>query len=147
MHADRTSTTVRPPGTDRGTTPFLGADPPRTLLRIEGAVLLAVAVFLYARYGASWWLFALLLFAPDVGMLGYLANTRIGAATYNLFHMYLGPALLLVVGITADRSAITPIAIIWFAHIGLDRALGYGLKYGDGFTHTHLGTIGRPERR
>ena len=103
-------------------------DSPRVLLRIEGAVLLAVSLFVYFRYGRAWWLFALLLLAPDIGMLGYLADTRIGATTYNLFHTYLGPAILLIVGIAADSPAIYSIAFIWFAHIGLDRALGYGLK-------------------
>ena len=120
-------------------------DSPQVFLRIEGAVLLAVSLFLYARYGQTWWLFALLLLAPDVGMLGYLADTRVGATTYNLFHTYLGPAILLIVGIAADRLATYSIAFIWFAHIGLDRVLGYGLKYRDGFKHTHLGVIGRAE--
>ena len=121
------------------------AGPPRILLRIEGAVLLAVSLFMYFRYGESWWLFALLLLTPDLGMLGYLADTRIGASTYNLFHTYLGPAVLLIVGIASDSPAVYSIAFIWFAHIGLDRALGYGLKYGDGFKHTHLGMIGHGE--
>lgn len=119
-------------------------DLPRVLLRIEGIVLLAVSVFIYSRYGEEWWLFALVFLAPDIGMLGYLADTRVGAATYNLFHTYLGPAILLVGGIVAESPNTYSIAIVWFAHIGLDRALGYGLKYGDGFNHTHLGSIGRP---
>lgn len=119
-------------------------DLPRVLLRIEGVVLLAVSVFMYARYGEQWWLFALLLLAPDIGMLGYLADTRMGATTYNLLHTYLGPAILLVGGILAESPLTYSIAFVWFAHIGLDRALGYGLKYGDGFKHTHLGFIGRP---
>lgn len=120
-------------------------DLPRVLLRTEGIVLLAVSVFMYSRYGDEWWLFALVLLAPDIGMLGYLADTRVGAATYNLFHTYLGPAILLVGGIVAESPNTYSIAIVWFAHIGLDRALGYGLKYGDGFNHTHLGFIGRPD--
>lgn len=120
-------------------------DLPRVLLRTEGIVLLAVSVFMYSRYGEEWWLFALVFLAPDIGMLGYLADTRVGAATYNLFHTYLGPAILLVGGIVAESPNTYSIAIVWFAHIGFDRALGYGLKYGDGFNHTHLGFIGRPD--
>jgi Domain of unknown function (DUF4260) len=118
----------------------------RLFLRLEGAVLLGVSLFLYARYGQAWGLFALLLLAPDVGMLGYLADTRIGAMTYNLFHTYLGPGVLLVVGIAADSPATYSIAFIWFAHIGFDRVLGYGLKYGESFKHTHLGVIGGVEK-
>ena len=88
----------------------------------------------------------MLILAPDIGMLGYLADTRVGAVTYNLVHTYLGPGVLLVVGVAVDSSLTYSIASIWLAHIGLDRALGYGLKYPDAFTHTHLGTIGRRER-
>jgi hypothetical protein len=76
-------------------------------------------------------------------MLGYVTNTRIGAVTYNLLHTYLGTGLLLIAGVGADGSLTYSIAFIWFAHIGLDRALGYGLKYADGFGHTHLGRIGK----
>jgi hypothetical protein len=117
-------------------------DLPRVLLRVEGLVLLAVSLFMYERYGRSWWLFALLLLVPDVGMLGYLAGPRIGATTYNLVHTYLGPAVLLLVGVAVDSPLTYSIAFVWFAHIGLDRILGYGLKYPDGFKHTHLGVIG-----
>jgi hypothetical protein len=117
-------------------------DLPRVLLRVEGVVLLAVSLFMYEQYGRAWWLFALLLLVPDVGMLGYLAGTRTGATTYNLFHTYLGPAVLLLVGVAVDSPLTYSIAFVWFAHIGLDRVLGYGLKYPDGFKHTHLGVIG-----
>jgi len=113
------------------------------LLRLEGAAVLAASVYLYLDFGRSWLLFALLLFVPDVGMLGYLVDTRIGAIAYDAFHTLVGPTALLVVGVASDSTVLTAVAIIWFAHIGLDRALGYGLKYADGFHHTHLGTIGR----
>lgn len=88
-------------------------------------------------------LLAVLLLAPGVGMLGYVANTRVGAITYNLMHTYLLPGALLVADIAADSPLTHSIAFIWFAHIGFDRALGYGLKYVDGFGHTHLGSIGK----
>lgn len=116
---------------------------PLVLLRLEGAAVLVASVYLYAEFGRSWLLFALLLFVPDVGMLGYLAGTRIGALAYDLFHTLVGPTALLVIGVATDATAVTAVAIVWFAHIGLDRALGYGLKYDDRFQHTHLGTIGR----
>ena len=116
---------------------------PLALLRLEGAAVLAASVSLYAEFGRSWLLFALLLFVPDVGMLGYLVDTRIGAIAYDVLHTLVGPTVLLVIGVAADGTTLTAVAIIWFAHIGLDRALGYGLKYADSFHHTHLGTIGR----
>jgi hypothetical protein len=116
---------------------------PLVLLRLEGAAVLAASLYLYAEFGRSWLLFALLLFVPDVGMLGYLVDTRIGAIAYDLFHTLVAPTVLLVAGVATDTITLTAVAIIWFAHIGLDRALGYGLKYADAFQHTHLGTIGR----
>jgi len=114
---------------------------PRMFLRAEGAVLLALAVFAYARYGRSWWLFLVLLLAPDVSAVGYLAGSRFGASMYNAAHTYLGPAVLVTIG-TIDRSPLLlSLGFVWFAHIGMDRAVGYGLKYRDAFAHTHLGMM------
>lgn len=134
-----------PDGVDGGDGVVGGA--PRVLLRLEGAVLLGLSVFAYARYGSSWWLFALLLLAPDVGALGYLAGSRIGASTYNALHTYVGPAALVAIGAIDGSAVVLSIGFIWFAHIGMDRALGYGLKYEDAFGHTHLGYIGRGRGR
>jgi hypothetical protein len=116
---------------------------PLLLLRLEGLAVLGGAVWLYALSGASWWTFALLLFAPDLSMLGYLAGTRVGAAAYNAAHTYVAPALLAAVASAAGWALGLPLALVWAAHIGLDRALGYGLKHPQGFRETHLGTVGR----
>jgi hypothetical protein len=115
---------------------------PRLLLRTEGGVLLATAAFLYARLGLSWIAFVVLLLAPDVAMLGYLRDTRLGAVTYNLAHTYALPVLLLLVATVSGSRVEYAAALIWLAHIGMDRLLGYGLKYPTSFHHTHLGTIG-----
>jgi len=112
---------------------------PRALLRLEGATTLAIATALYGIRGGSWALFAALLLAPDLSMLGYRAGPVAGAACYNAAHTYLVPIALGVVGLAAGSTAVPLMALIWAAHIGLDRALGYGLKYPDGFTATHLG--------
>jgi hypothetical protein len=116
---------------------------PTTLQRLEGAAVLALAVTLYTLWGSSWWLFALLLFSFDLSMLGYLRGPRAGAAVYNLVHSYALPALAAGLGLLFDTPLAVAIALIWFAHIGLDRALGYGLKLPGGFQETHLGRIGR----
>lgn len=115
----------------------------RALLRSEGVALLAVCVLLYAKFGSAWWLFILLLLVPDIGMSGYAHSTRIGAATYNLVHAYVLPAILVAIAVLTTSTVAWSISLIWFAHIGMDRALGYGLKYDDAFQHTHLGFIGR----
>ena len=111
---------------------------PKTLLHIEGAVILAVSILLYWGSDGSWWLFLLLLFAPDLSMVGYLTGPRIGAMIYNTFHNYLLPALLAGIGWLIASGLLLHLALIWFAHIGLDRLLGYGLKYTTDFKDTHL---------
>jgi Domain of unknown function (DUF4260) len=111
---------------------------PRWLLHLEGACIFALALVLYRAGHFHWWLFALLLLSPDLSMLGYVANTKIGAAAYNLVHTSAGPILLLVVAVVAPLSALEPYALIWLAHIGMDRMLGYGLKYPTRFRDTHL---------
>ncbi|WP_255552268.1 DUF4260 domain-containing protein [Maritimibacter dapengensis] len=107
-------------------------------LRIEGAVQLGLALALFASTGASWWLFAALILAPDLSALGYLANTRIGGWCYNLGHSYVGPAALLAIGYVAAMPMILALGAIWWAHIGMDRAVGYGFKSLHAFKRTHL---------
>ena len=116
---------------------------PTTLLRTEWLAVLAAAVWGYALTDASWVLFALLLFAPDLAMLGYLRGPRVGAAVYNAAHTYGGPVGLAALASAAGWALGLPLALVWAAHIGLDRALGYGLKLPTGFHDTHLGTIGK----
>jgi hypothetical protein len=102
-----------------------------------------MALTLYWQFGTSWLLFVVLLLAPDVGMLGFLRGSRAGAALYNAFHTYVPPAILAVAGVLLESELVWSLSLIWFAHIGMDRLLGYGLKYPTGFQDTHLGRIGR----
>jgi hypothetical protein len=114
----------------------------RTLLRLEGLMLLAGMTLLYAHSGESWWLYAILFLAPDLSFAGYLAGPRIGAIVYNAAHSYLAPTALMMAGFALAFPLALAIGTIWLAHIGFDRALGYGLKYAAGFGFTHLGRIG-----
>lgn len=115
----------------------------RTLLRIEGACVLAASLLAYAKFGGGWGTFALFFLAPDVSFLGYLAGPQVGAASYNFAHSFVGALAVLVAGTILSVPVAITAAIIWTAHIGFDRALGYGLKYSVGFGFTHLGLIGR----
>jgi len=103
----------------------------------------AVTAVLYARTGASWWLFAALWLAPDLSMLGYFAGSCRGARIYNAFHSYVAPAALALSALLLPAQDLMPVALIWANHIGVDRLLGYGLKYADGFGWTHLGRVGK----
>jgi hypothetical protein len=117
---------------------------PLRILRSEGLVLLAVALgAFFTALDEPFWLVPLLLFAPDLFMVGYARSTRTGAALYNFAHSYPAPALLGAVAVAASDHLWQAVALVWFAHIGMDRALGYGLKYDGSFQQTHLGQIGR----
>ena len=109
--------------------------------RLEGLAFLVAAVAAYAAIGASWWLFALLLLVPDLSMAGYWAGNRIGQITYNIVHAYVLPLALALVGFGLGQSLLLAIGLIWLAHIGMDRAVGYGLKEAEGFKFTHLGNL------
>jgi hypothetical protein len=111
---------------------------PRTLLHLEGAVVAVAAVTLYFHLGYPWWLLVVLALAPDLSMVGYAAGTRVGAVAYDVAHTYAIPVALAAVGVLADVELAVQIALVWAAHIGVDRAIGYGLKYPTGFQDTHL---------
>ena len=114
----------------------------RTLIRLEGLTLFAGMILLYTIGSGPWWLFAILFLAPDLSFVAYLAGPKFGAIAYNAAHSYLAPMALMVTGFGMNWPLALSIATIWFAHIGFDRALGYGLKYFAGFSFTHLGRIG-----
>jgi hypothetical protein len=114
---------------------------PRILLHLEGLAVSIAACALYRQLGASWITFAILFLAPDISMLGYLLGKRNGALAYNSVHTYLGPFLLGTSAFLANQPTLLPICLIWIAHIGLDRAIGYGLKYESEFKDTHLGRV------
>jgi hypothetical protein len=115
----------------------------RTLLRLEAMALLLAVLALYGQMAGDWWLFAKLVLIPDVSIAAYLFGPRIGAIGYNAFHSTTGPLALGAAGCALNQPIGLAIALIWLAHIGFDRALGYGLKYSTGFSDTHLGRIGR----
>jgi hypothetical protein len=119
----------------------------RTLLRLEGLTLFAGMTLLYGLWGGPWWVYAVLFLAPDISFLGYLAGPKVGAIAYNAAHSFIVPMALMTAGFGFAPPLLLTIAMIWLAHIGFDRALGYGLKYSAGFGFTHLGRIGREARR
>ena len=115
------------------------------VLRLEGLALALLAVWLYHAFHQPWWIFAVLFFAPDLSMLGYLGGARVGAAIYNAAHSWVTVAALffLVWYRFGESTFALSLPFILAAHIGVDRALGYGLKHASGFKETHLGRIGK----
>lgn len=122
------------------------AIPPKdvtVLLRIDGFAVAAATIAAYALLGGNWWIFALLILAPDLSMLGGFAGPVIGAKAYNLAHSYFVPVVIGLVAWFAGATWLVPYLLIWVAHIAIDRALGFGLKYPGSFNETHLGIIGK----
>lgn len=114
---------------------------PRLLLHLEGAAVLITALIFYGQNGYSWWLFALLLLAPDLSAVGYLHSQAIGSLCYNTVHTYVLPIALVVLSLLLNWELGLQLAFIWLAHIGMDRLVGYGLKYPDGFKITHFNKV------
>jgi hypothetical protein len=115
----------------------------KNLLKIEEAAMFAAALWAYSSLGLPWWIFAVLLFAPDLGMVGYLAGPRVGAFTYNLAHHKAVALAVYGLGIYLGSQNLLVAGIILFAHSSIDRVLGFGLKHADSFQNTHLGRIGK----
>ena len=115
----------------------------KNIIKLEELGMFALSIILFNILGYPWWLFIVLIFAPDISMLGYLVNAKVGSVTYNLFHHKGIAVLLYLSGIYTYSSYLLIAGIILFGHSSLDRFLGYGLKYGDAFRHTHLGVLGK----
>lgn len=113
----------------------------KILLHFEGLAVLLLSVYFYSYLEFSWLLFIILLFAQDISMVGYLVNNKVGTIMYNIVHTYSLPIGLIFLGILITKPFILAIGLIASAHIGMDRMIGFGLKYPTGFKHTHLDRI------
>lgn len=111
---------------------------PRPLLHLEAAAVLISSLVAYRWAHASWLPFALLFLLPDISILAYAGNARVGAVVYNVFHTYLAPLALAGVALALGSLPVFSISLIWIAHIALDRMLGFGLKYPANFKDTHM---------
>lgn len=116
----------------------------KNIIRIEELAMTAISIYFISTLPVSfsWWVYILLFFAPDISMLGYLVNDKVGAFSYNLFH-HRGIAIgIAATGLFLSQPYLLFAGAILFSHAGFDRIFGYGLKYSTGFKHTHLGNIG-----
>ncbi len=116
-----------------------------SILKLEATAFFIATIWAYYLIGACWWLFLILILAPDLFMVGYLINARLGAYIYNFGHTYTVPLVMLGVYVIFNIPTLLPVSIIWLAHISMDRMLGFGLKLDTGFKHTHLGAVGQKD--
>ncbi|MBI5839058.1 MAG: DUF4260 domain-containing protein [Chloroflexi bacterium] len=115
----------------------------KNLLKLEELFMFGLTIFLFSKLDFSWWWYPVLLFTPDLSMLGYLGGTRLGAFTYNFIHHKALGISIFVAGVIFANQALQLAGLILFGHSSMDRVLGYGLKHSDSFQHTHLGMIGK----
>ncbi|MDQ6612191.1 MAG: DUF4260 domain-containing protein, partial [Gemmatimonadota bacterium] len=116
--------------------------PIRTWLRLEALVAAVAGLVVWAGLDGGWGWFCAFILLPDISMIGYLRGPRSGAALYNLVHSYALPLAIGLAGGVLDNRTLLLTGTLWLTHIGIDRVLGYGLKYPTGFRDTHLGTVG-----
>ncbi|QNL52521.1 DUF4260 domain-containing protein [Olivibacter sp. SDN3] len=115
----------------------------KNLLKLEevGQFLLSIILFNQLHY--AWWVFPAYLLLPDLSMIGYLINTKVGARFYNFFHHKLVGIAIFILGFSLTNEILILAGLILFGHSSMDRMFGYGLKLNDNFRHTHLGWIGK----
>ena len=109
------------------------------LLRFEGLALFLAATMMFSLVHGRWSIYALLFLSPDLSLAAYLGGPKTGAIAYNTLHSSIGPLLLGLAAVSGAVAGAGPVALIWLAHIGFDRAAGFGLKYASAFSHTHFG--------
>jgi len=116
---------------------------PKYWLRLDGLILFVATIFLFAGEHQKWWIYPVLLFVPDIFMLGYIKNTKAGAFFYNAGHSYFLPSFVVYLGWAQQHPFLIAVGVIWLGHVGWDRFFGYGLKYDSGFKDTHLGNLNK----
>jgi len=112
-------------------------------LKIEELAMMLLGVLAFSQLSFSWWWFLVFFFLPDIGMIGYLINNKMGAVLYNVFHHKAIAIFFYLIGFALQNETLQLTGIILFSHSSFDRMLGYGLKYENGFKYTHLGEIGK----
>lgn len=115
----------------------------KNTLKLEDLFMFGITIFLFSRMDFAWWWYPVLLFTPDLSMIGYLGDTKLGALSYNFIHHKALGVSVYAIGIALANPAVQLTGLILFGHSSMDRVFGYGLKYPDSFQHTHLGRIGK----
>lgn len=115
----------------------------KTLLKLEDFAEFVLAIFVFSNLDFAWWWFPALILLPDLSMIGYVINNRVGAVSYNFVH-HKGLGIIVgMLGFIYGQEVFVLAGVILFGHSAMDRMFGYGLKYSDDFKNTHLGKIGK----
>ena len=118
----------------------------KNVLKLEEVAMFGICVYALILFHVSWWVYLLILIAPDISFVGYTVGNKVGAFCYNLFH-HKGVAIaIFLTGFILKNEGLQVIGIILFGHSSMDRSLGYGLKLNEGFKYTHLGVLGKIDK-
>jgi hypothetical protein len=115
----------------------------KKIIALEEVAMFALSIYLFSRLSFAWWVYGALILTPDLSMIGYIINTRVGARLYNFFHHKAVAIIVYIAGLYLNNEIVQLIGLILFGHSSMDRMLGYGLKYPDSFQDTHLGLVGK----
>jgi len=115
----------------------------KNILKLEEAAMFTLCIYALNVFHVSWWVYLLILIAPDISFIGYAAGNKVGAVCYNLFHHKGIATAIFMAGFILKDEWLQIIGIVLFGHSSMDRMFGYGLKLNEGFKYTHLGVIGR----
>lgn len=118
----------------------------KTLIQVEEAAQFTLSIILFAKLPFVWWVYPALFLLPDLSMIGYAVNNKVGAFAYNLLHYKAVAIAVGVMGLFLANDYFVLAGLVLFGHSSLDRMFGYGLKYNQGFNFTHLGEVG-PEKK
>ena len=113
------------------------------VIKLEELGMFLFSIYIFSTLSYDWWWFPLLILAPDISMVGYLVNNKVGAVLYNIFHHKAIALGILVLAFWEKNELYGLIGVILLAHSSMDRLFGYGLKTFQGFKFTHLGRIGK----
>ncbi|MEK6221538.1 MAG: DUF4260 domain-containing protein [Chloroflexota bacterium] len=119
----------------------------KNLIRLEHAAMFVFSILAAGTLGVPGWWYPVFILAPDLSMLGYLANPKVGAFTYNLVHHKATAIMIYLIGVSTVSVPLQFTGILLFGHSSMDRIFGYGLKFSDAFEHTHLGMIGKNKQQ
>lgn len=115
----------------------------KSIIKLEELGLFILGIYLFSQMEYAWWWFLVLIFVPDISMIGYAFGNKAGALGYNIAHHRGIAVAVYLIGIYCSNVEIQLSGVILFSHSAMDRMLGYGLKYETGFKYTHLGEIGK----
>jgi len=113
------------------------------ILRAEETAMAALGIYFLSIHNLhlSVWICLIIFFSPDISMLGYLVNAKVGAISYNIFHHKAIAIAAVGMGFFMKIEVLMVIGILLFAHSSFYGMMGYGLTFLSCFNDTYIGKL------